>query len=49
MPAKPVVTVSKICVANMRCGLGFLGQGFTVKNLGQGRGGNGKRFEENGD
>jgi len=33
----------------MCCGLGFLGQVFTVKNRGQGRGINGRRFEETGD
>jgi hypothetical protein len=30
----------------MCCGLGFPGQGFTVRNHGQGRGSNGRRFEE---
>jgi hypothetical protein len=33
----------------MCCGLGLLGQGFTAKNPGQGRGRYGRRFEETGN
>jgi len=45
-PRRKISTMAwAICVANMCCGLGFPGQGYTVKNRGHGRESNGRKFE----